>query len=358
MRQQTSSFTLIELLIVVAILAVLSVIIILVLNPAELLKQARDANRLTELVAINKALNIYQVDVSSGNMGTSSVIYISIPDSSATTTAGTDCSSFGLSPPSGWSYHCAASSTYKNVDGLGWIPVNFTQMSTKSPLGSLPVDPVNTTSSGNYYTYVAGGSWELATKMESAKYRVGGSKDVVSKDGGDNIYLYEVGTSLSLNPYSERLTNANFATGDLTGWNDWATGGTSGIVNTPTHWTPKSAIIQGSNSYCNNYYVQDLPVQTNTVYSIGAWVKTVNEVGGAYVGIANTSWGEWAASPTITGTQDWTYLSVTTNSGANTVLRFWLSVTWCGGPPPGLGPSGTSYFADASVVAGGVLWNK
>ena len=189
------SFTLIELLIVVAILAVLSVIIILVLNPAELLKQARDANRLSELVAINKALNIYQVDVHYGNMGTSSVIYISIPDSSATTTAGTDCSSFGLSPPSGWSYHCAASSTYRNVNGLGWIPVNFAQMSTKSPLGSLPVDPVNTTSSGNYYTYVAGGSWELTALLESKRYNIKSAND-----GGDNALFYEVGNNRQVSP--------------------------------------------------------------------------------------------------------------------------------------------------------------
>ncbi len=135
-RLSVSGFTLIELLIVVAILGVVSVVVILVINPAELLKRARDANRLTELAAIDKALQIFEVEVNGGFMGTSSVLYVSLPDPAATTTAGTNCSSLGMpSLPTGWTYHCAASSTYRNVNGLGWIPVNFTQIPSKSPLG-------------------------------------------------------------------------------------------------------------------------------------------------------------------------------------------------------------------------------
>ncbi len=220
-----SSFTLIELLIVVAILAVLSVIIILVLNPAELLKQARDANRLTELAAIDKALQIFGVEVSGGFMGTSSVLYVSVPDSSATTTAGTNCSSLGMpSLPSGWAYHCSASSTYRNVNGLGWIPVNLTQIPSKSPLGTLPVDPVNATSSGNYYTYVAGGSWELNTRLESTKY--GYNEEGTGKatlDGGNNDYLYEVGTNLSLILDNENaLKDGDMELDSLGYWGDYS----------------------------------------------------------------------------------------------------------------------------------------
>jgi prepilin-type N-terminal cleavage/methylation domain-containing protein len=37
-------FTLIELLVVIAILAIIAVVVILTLNPAELLRQSRDAN--------------------------------------------------------------------------------------------------------------------------------------------------------------------------------------------------------------------------------------------------------------------------------------------------------------------------
>ena len=95
-QSSRSSFTLIELLIVIAVLAVISMVVILVLNPAELLKRARDSNRLSELAAINKALTLYQIDVPSGNMGTSSVLYVSVPDPAATSTAGTNCSSLGM----------------------------------------------------------------------------------------------------------------------------------------------------------------------------------------------------------------------------------------------------------------------
>ncbi|KKW47096.1 MAG: hypothetical protein UY99_C0042G0007, partial [Parcubacteria group bacterium GW2011_GWA1_59_11] len=42
-----SSFTLIELLVVIAIVAILSAVVIITLNPAELLKQSRDSNRLS-----------------------------------------------------------------------------------------------------------------------------------------------------------------------------------------------------------------------------------------------------------------------------------------------------------------------
>ena len=41
------AFTLIELLVVIAIIAVLAVVVVLVLNPAQLLKQARDSSSLT-----------------------------------------------------------------------------------------------------------------------------------------------------------------------------------------------------------------------------------------------------------------------------------------------------------------------
>jgi prepilin-type N-terminal cleavage/methylation domain-containing protein len=43
---QVKGFTLIELLIVIAILAILATAVVLVLNPAQILAQARDAQRI------------------------------------------------------------------------------------------------------------------------------------------------------------------------------------------------------------------------------------------------------------------------------------------------------------------------
>ncbi len=196
------SFTLIELLIVIAIIAVLAVVVVLTLNPAELLKQARDSNRLSDLQTLNKAISIYETDtLGQGSLGIASTTYVSIPDPNATTTAGTNCSGMGLPTlPSGWTYKCAASSTYRKVDGTGWIPVNFTQVSSGPPIGQLPVDPTNTTSTRLYYAYTPGGSWELAAAMEAAKNKMGGAGDKVSADGGQNAGLYEIGSNLALLP--------------------------------------------------------------------------------------------------------------------------------------------------------------
>jgi len=191
-----ASFTLIELLVVLAIVAILSVVVIMTLNPSELLKQARDSNRLSDLSTLNTALAAYSADMSQGFMGTSSIVYVSIPDTSPT------CDNLGLPIlPTGWSYNCVTEANLKKSDGRGWMPVNFSQISFGSPLSSLPVDPVNTTSSGNYYTYVTDTSkYNLALSVESQKYGLGGSLDVVSKDGGTYAGLYEKGTSLSLVP--------------------------------------------------------------------------------------------------------------------------------------------------------------
>jgi prepilin-type N-terminal cleavage/methylation domain-containing protein len=202
-KDSRPGFTLIELLVVIAIIAILSVVVILVLNPAELLKQARDSNRLQDLANINTALNLFQTDTGGTiPLGTASTTYVSVPDPVATSTAGDQCQGLGLpSLPTGWSYHCAASSTYRLVNGTGWLPVDLTQISFKSPLALLPVDPVNTTSSGNYYTYIPGGSWALASLFESQRYL----KSSASNDGGYDPGRYEVGTDLSLVAKSEGL---------------------------------------------------------------------------------------------------------------------------------------------------------
>ncbi len=50
-------FTLIELLIVIGIIGILAAAVIVVLNPAELLAQARDGTRLSDIDSANSAIN-------------------------------------------------------------------------------------------------------------------------------------------------------------------------------------------------------------------------------------------------------------------------------------------------------------
>jgi prepilin-type N-terminal cleavage/methylation domain-containing protein len=185
------SFTLIELLVAVALIAVLSVAVIMSLNPQELIKQSRDSTRLSDLQNLNKSLSWFEADTGgTGFMGSSSVIYVSIPDTTST------CANLGLpTPPSGYSYRCVTQENLKKTDGSGWIPVNFNQISFGKTLTKLPIDPINQTSTGNYYTYVAGGSWEINAFVESNKY-----KNMSLTDGGDSDNVIEIGSNLTLAP--------------------------------------------------------------------------------------------------------------------------------------------------------------
>ncbi|OGZ54738.1 MAG: hypothetical protein A3B25_01620 [Candidatus Ryanbacteria bacterium RIFCSPLOWO2_01_FULL_48_26] len=196
--EERGGFTLIELLVAIAVIAVLAVAVALTLNPAELLRQARDSTRISDISTLNSAMGIYNADVSNTYVGQSQTVYVSLPDYQATTTQGTDCASIGLPAlPLNWSYHCAAFSSLRNTDGTGWVPVDFTEMSFQSPISVLPIDPKNTSSSGLYYTYQKG-SWEFTAAMESARFGAGGKSDIVSADGGKFSDLYETGTDLTL----------------------------------------------------------------------------------------------------------------------------------------------------------------
>jgi prepilin-type N-terminal cleavage/methylation domain-containing protein len=185
------AFTLIELLVVIAIIAILAVVVVLTLNPAELLRQSRDSTRLSDFSTLTSALNLYNIDQSGSlgySLGSSNVTYVSVPDPTATTTAGTDCSGLGF--PSGGAFHCAASSTFKNVNGTGWIPVNLSNISSGAPISNLPVDPVNTTSSNQYYTYQAnGGTFKLRAVPESQKYLAQAATSQNLFTAGSNLNL-------------------------------------------------------------------------------------------------------------------------------------------------------------------------
>ena len=205
------SFTLIELLVVLALVAILSVVVVMTLNPAELIKQARDSNRLSDLATINTALNLFSADVTSGFMGTSTVVYVSIPDNASST-----CGSLGLPAlPTGYNYNCVSTANLRNTNGTGWIPVNFQRISSNSPISQLPIDPQNTTST-KYYTYVTGGSWQLATKMESSKYQA-----TAYASGGADPSTYTIGNNLSLAPF----------VGGLVGWWSFEEAGTSTVFD-------------------------------------------------------------------------------------------------------------------------------
>lgn len=328
-----SAFTLIELLIVIAIIAIVSVVVVLVLNPLNLLQQTRDSNRLSDLQTITKALSLVNTQGVS-SFGTPGVIYLSIPDPTATSTAGTNCSGVGLSG----NYHCAASSSYRNVNGTGWLPVNLTGLAINPPLSSLPVDPVNSTSTGECYAYEFNGTnWEIAALPESQKYSAQANTDFLA---GTTRTLFSGDPCAAVTFVSSTLS----FTGNLSGYvgflqyvfdphtntvwasNEYGTTSTPGAyeIDAVTHVaTPVGAYAypQYNNNMAfdpntNTMWLVDSNARTVTVINDTTLATTTIPVGNYPIGVAfdshtNTMWVMNQISGTVTIISDGTFTTST-----------------------------------------------
>ncbi len=201
---QKRGFTLLELLIVIGILAILGTVTVLVLNPAELFRQARDSQRIENMGAMRSALGLFTATVTDPDLdGLSSVNGVT----GTTYACSTSCFFYTLSgtaPGVNCSgRHTAARASYASstrvIDGNGWLPVTLNLIPGGSPLSSLPIDPIN--ANQNFFSYVCDSTtktFELNAVMESAKYSNAGTNDITSTDGGSSSSVYEIGTSPGL----------------------------------------------------------------------------------------------------------------------------------------------------------------
>ena len=176
-------FTLLELLIVIAIIAVLSTLLIVVLDPSETLKRTRDSQRVADLNTMKTAIGIYlaespnpsldsgQGDCLNGSAGVGRITY-SYNGSPPLTTCYTSAPPLGsdaagslsanilntvpTNPTFGWIFARAlnpistalafgppnpfctsvSSTAYTAVNGTGWIPISFTSL-----IGGSPIEP-------------------------------------------------------------------------------------------------------------------------------------------------------------------------------------------------------------------------
>ena len=227
----TRGFTLLELIIVIAILAVLSVAVVLVINPAETLRQARDTTRLSDIGSLKSSLALYVTSVTPADMDGPTAtetcitdVFISLArDATGTGQPVTDVVVAGVTDTlltgtvAGADVVSKVILTNRNIGANGWMPVDLTTISGGSPFAALPIDPTNNptgdtppaggastaaavTADALMYTYDCDGTnltFELNTNMESGRYASGGAENRESTDGGDVAELYETGTDPS-----------------------------------------------------------------------------------------------------------------------------------------------------------------
>jgi prepilin-type N-terminal cleavage/methylation domain-containing protein len=170
-------FTLIELLIVIGIIAVLASAVLLVLNPAQILAETRDTQRLSDLDAVRGGISLTLLKTSVPAFGTTARCTV------ATKT--------------GLSEGCVAATTVRLTDDTGWVAIN---LGTDSPLSVLPTDPTNTGEYGYSYDGVdSDKTFELNARLESLKHRAkmqndGGDDNACTGSFIDATCWYEVGT--------------------------------------------------------------------------------------------------------------------------------------------------------------------
>lgn len=204
-------FTLVELLIVIGIIAVLSTATVLVLNPAQILAEARDTQRVNDLSTLSAAISLMQATSTCPSLGGGSGSICPVT-ADATFACGTHV---GSSSPALTAAAVTGNAALRfftsgtEVDarngnrttaGLGWMAADLALASGGAPMAVLPVDPTNNITSAtiglNYqYSCNTSGQFELDANMESTKYL---SYEANTFDGGSNANVYEVGSTVGL----------------------------------------------------------------------------------------------------------------------------------------------------------------
>jgi len=296
-------FTLVEILAVVAILATIVTATVAVMNPIEMLQQAEDAVRLNDINSIHQVLTLFRSQRPGGSIGEPNIVYVSIPSASST------CVGAGLPAlPTGWEYRCVTAANLRNINGTGWIPVNFAAIPGRIPFTILPIDPVNTAASGSYYAFVTDRrSWALATMTRSRRHSAASIGD-----GGTDFARFEAGNNLSLWTSASGLVGYwSFDEGTGTTANDLSGRGNTGTLQPALGPTWTSGRVANALSFDGvddivrvpHTEIQNTVFGTSTVFTLEAWAfprawanwaTIMNKARGACWG--HTTNGMWASN--------------------------------------------------------------
>lgn len=162
-----NGFTLVELIVVVMVISLTAFVIILIVNPEDVKRKARDNSRISDLLSLSQALETYAGDHSNA-----------LPDSGAK-----DTTRISNVLPSG------SSGPLANSQGQGWVKQDISGY-----LPKLFQDPLNT----GAYVY------RYRVSCDGIRYKLDAVLEYytskMSDDGGQDSTHYEVGTATADNP--------------------------------------------------------------------------------------------------------------------------------------------------------------
>lgn len=212
--EAAEGFTLIELIITIAVIAALATTVILVINPVNLFKEARDSQRIADVEQMNRAASFYAANV--GDIPTAicnGMCHVGLPTDLLNNH---NMVGLGSAQKCGNRYNngnngTTVTSTVQSVNANGWPGIDLTAISLGAPLSAWPLDPktVITLNGSNliifassfYYSFAcyadpvtASTGWEFSTNLESVRY----ASSNAETDGGTDLRLYEVGTNVGL----------------------------------------------------------------------------------------------------------------------------------------------------------------